>query len=94
MNKMTKKRPSFMAMLNAFFLPFVYFFSRKRTLAGIVSLIVCFISIPLMFFVVGFLTYLLMSSWAIWGLQNEVREAHISEQAYAIAQAMKEDKET
>lgn len=80
------KKPSVMSYFNAILLPFVYFFSRKRVVAGIVSLIVCFFSIPLMFFLIGFFSYFAMSIWATWNLRYELMSVQASEQAQAIAE--------
>ncbi len=86
------KKPTFFAYLLAFFLPPLYFFSRKRIGAGIISLILFIVSIPLLFFVVGFFIWLFDAAWAIWNLKHEMLEAHIQDQAYRIAKAMKEEK--
>jgi len=87
------KRPTFFAYLLALFLPPLYFFSRKRIVAGIVSLILLVISIPLLFlFGIGFFVWLFDAAWAIWNLRHEMLEAHIQDQANRIAKAMKEEK--
>ena len=88
MNSPSVKKPSVMSYFLAIFLPPVYFFTRKRVVAGIVSSIICFISLPLMFLIVGFFTWFAMSIWAAWDLRYELMEVHVTRQAQAIAEAM------
>ncbi len=93
MSSSSFKRPSVISYFNAILLPFLYFFTRKRAIAGIVSLIICIISLPLMFFIVGFFTYFAMSIWATWNLRYELMNVHVTEQAQAIAEQMASIKE-
>lgn len=72
-----------MAML----LPFVYFFMNGRMVAGIVSLAVCAVSLPLMIFVVGFFLYGMMAAWAMWGVRVASIEAHAARTAQKTAEA-------
>lgn len=90
MKSSSVKRPSVLSYFNAILFPFFYFFSRKRIIAGIMSLIICVISVPLMFFFIGFLIYFAMSIWATWNLRYELMNVHVSEQAQAIAEKMAE----
>lgn len=83
------KKPSFGAYLLVLIFPPAYFFSRKRTGAGIFSLILFIISIPLLFVVVGFFIWFGNALWAAWSLRYEIMNYHISEQAKAIAEKMK-----
>lgn len=89
METMSTKRPSVMSYFCAILFPPGYFFSRKRMGSGIVSLIICLISIPLMFVFVGLFIWIAMSIWAAWNLRYEIMNYHISEQAKAIAEKMK-----
>ncbi|HEB76531.1 MAG TPA: hypothetical protein ENJ04_09290 [Nitrospirae bacterium] len=82
------RKPSVVSYFNAILFPFVYFFSRKRMIAGAVSLLVCLFSIPLMFFFVGVFSYFAMSAWATWNLRYELMSFQASEQARAIAEKM------
>lgn len=82
------KQPGFGSYLLALFLPFVYFFVNGRITAGIISVAVCAISIPLMFLVVGFFLYGAMVFWAIWGIRNDSIEAHALRTGRATAEAI------
>lgn len=77
----------------AVFMPFLYFFSRKRITAGIVSLVICLISIPFMFFVIGFFSYFAMSIWACWNFRYELMQEYTTMQAEAMARKLVEIKE-
>jgi len=82
------KQPGFGTYLLAFFLPFVYFFVKRRFFAGAVSFVMCAVSLPLMIFVIGFFLYGAMASWAIWGVRNESIEAHAKRTGRATAEAI------
>jgi hypothetical protein len=85
---MVRNRPSFGAYLLCLFFPPGYFFSRKRKGAGIFSLIMLLVSIPLMFFVIGFFVWFANAIWAAWSLRYELMDVHVNEQARAIAREM------
>jgi outer membrane protein assembly factor BamD (BamD/ComL family) len=76
------------------FIPFVYFFSRKRTTAGIVSLVICLVSIPFMFIFIGIFSYFAMSFWACWNLRYELMQEYATMQAEAMAKKLVEIKKT
>ncbi|MHB8173181.1 MAG: hypothetical protein ACYDFU_01820 [Nitrospirota bacterium] len=83
------KRPSVGAYFIALIFPPGYFFSRKRTGAGIVSLIVFLASLPLMMvFGVGLFLWAADAIWAMWNLRYELMNVQVNEQARAIAREM------
>jgi hypothetical protein len=86
------KVPGFGSYLLALILPFVYFFSRGRAGAGIMALILCFIALPLMFFGVGFILWLIVCLWAIYGLREETASARLALLGQSIAQASAQHK--
>jgi outer membrane protein assembly factor BamD (BamD/ComL family) len=93
-NKPTStKGPTVLSYFMALFIPFVYFFLRKRITAGIVSLVICIVSIPLMFFFIGIFSYLAMSFWACWNLRYELMQEYTTMQAEAMAKVLNEIKE-
>jgi len=65
---------------NYVYMPVFYFFSRKRTTAGIVSLVICLVSIPFMFFIIGILSYFAMSFWVCWCLRYELLQEYATMQ--------------
>lgn len=69
-------QPGIAANFNALFFPFLYFYTRKRWVMGTIALLICLVSIPLMFFFIGFMTYLIASAMALIALRNESMEAH------------------
>ena len=74
-----------MKLLLIFFLPWAYFFTAGRPVAGIVHLIVWLISIPLIFvFGLGIFIWGAQVTIAAWDLRRQVQE----EQAMAIATKM------
>lgn len=83
------KKPSFGAYLLVFIFPPAYFFSRKRIGAGIFSLILFIVSIPLLFVFVGIFLWFGNAMWAAWNLRYELMNYHITTQAQAIAEKMK-----
>jgi outer membrane protein assembly factor BamD (BamD/ComL family) len=87
------KGPTIISYFMAFLFPFFYFFSRKRTTAGIVSLVICLVSIPFMFFVVGVISYFAMIFWAMWNLRYELMYEHVTLQAEVMARKLAEIKE-
>jgi outer membrane protein assembly factor BamD (BamD/ComL family) len=87
------KGPTVISYFMALFIPFVYFFLRKRITAGIVSLIICIISIPFMFVFIGIFSYLAMSFWACWNLRYELMQEYTTMQAEAMAKVLSEIKE-
>ena len=83
-------KPSFGAYLLAFIFPPAFFFSRKRVGAGIFSLLLFFISLPLLFlFGIGIIFWFANAMWAMWSLRYEVMNYHINAQAQAIVEKMK-----
>ncbi len=85
----TATKPSFGAYLLVFIFPPAYFFSRKRTSAGIFSLILFIVSIPLLFVFVGFFLWFGNAIWAAWNIRYELMNYQINAQAQAIAEKMK-----
>ncbi len=86
----TFKKPTFGSYLLVFIFPPGYFFSRKRIGAAIFSIILLLISIPLFFvFGIGIFIWLANAMWAAWNLRYELMNYHISTQAQAIAEKMK-----
>jgi hypothetical protein len=83
------KKPSFGAYLLVLVFPPGYFFSRKRVGAGIASLIMLAISIPLFFFVgLGIIVWFANAIWAAWNLRFELMDVQVDAQAKAIAKEM------
>lgn len=82
------KNPTFGAYLLAIIFPPGYFFSRKRTGAGIISLILLLISLPLFMFGVGIIVWLIDAIWAVWNLRYELTNVQVNAQAKAIAKEM------
>ncbi|MFZ3071624.1 MAG: zinc-ribbon domain-containing protein [Thermodesulfobacteriota bacterium] len=86
------KRPGIGSYFLALFFPPGYFFSRKRVGAGIVSLLLCIVALPLLLvFGLGLFIWLPVAGWALWSLRYELMDVHIKEQAVAIAEAMKRE---
>ncbi len=74
-----------MKLLLVFFLPWAYFFTAGRPVAGSVHLVVWLISIPLIFvFGLGIFVWGAQVTMAAWDLRRQVQE----EQATAIATKM------
>jgi hypothetical protein len=74
-----------MKLLLVFFLPWAYFFTVGRPVAGSVHLIVWLMSIPLLFvFGLGMLIWGIQVTMAMWDLRKQLHE----EQAAAIATRM------
>ena len=90
----SSKGISIISYFMSVFLPFAYFFSRKRTTAGIVSLVICLVSIPLMFIFIGIFSYFAMSFWACWSLRYELLQEYATMQAEAMAKKLIEIRET
>jgi TM2 domain-containing membrane protein YozV len=88
MSQQEIKQPGFGSYLMALLVPFAYFFTRGRIAAGVISLAVCVISLPLMFLGIGFFLYGAMVLWAIWGLRNDSLEAHAVRTGRATAEAI------
>jgi hypothetical protein len=83
------KRPSFGAYLLVLLFPPGYFFSRKRMGAGIFSLIMLGVSIPLFFVVgIGIIVWFANAIWAAWNLRYELMNVQVDAQAKAIAKEM------
>ena len=79
------KKPSFGAYLLVILLPPVYFFSRKRIVAGIVSTILLIISIPFLFIGIGFVIWFINALWAGWSLRYELMNVQAQQIAESIA---------
>ena len=93
MNKKTvAKRPSFLVYLIAIFFAPLYFFMRGRIAAGIVTLILFVVSIPLYFLFVfpGLIVWFICMAWACYNVKNEMTRANIAEQAVAIKNELRE----
>ena len=89
----TSKKPTFGSYLLVFIFPPGYFFSRKRIGAGIFSIILLLISIPLFFlFGIGIFIWLANAMWAAWNLRYELMNVQITEQAKAIAKELASQK--
>lgn len=88
------KKPTFGAYLLAIVFPPGYFFSRKRTGAGVISLILLIISIPL-FLLGGFgiIVWFVDAIWAAWNLRFELMHVQVNAQAKAIAREMSNNRE-
>jgi hypothetical protein len=83
------KKPSFGVYLLVLLFPPGYFFSRKRTGAGIASLIMLAVSIPLFFFMgLGIFVWFANVIWAAWNLRFELMNVQVDAQAKAIAKEM------
>lgn len=88
------KRVSVGSYFLALIFPPAYFFSRKRTGAGIFSLILLLVAFPLFFlFGLGIFVWLANALWAMWNLRYEMMDDVINAQATAIAKAMKKQDE-
>jgi hypothetical protein len=88
------KKPSFGAYLLAIIFPPGYFFSRKRTDAGIVSLVLLLISLPLLMLGgFGIIVWFVDAIWAAWNLRYELMNVQVNAQARAIAKELAAQKE-
>jgi TM2 domain-containing membrane protein YozV len=71
-------------------LPPVYFFSRKRVGAGIFSALLFAVSIPLLFFGIGFIIWFANALWAGWSLRYELMAVQAQQIADSLAKTKKD----
>ena len=76
------QKPSFGAYILAVLIPPMYFFTRGRIAAGVISFIMLVIAIPFfLVFGLGIFIWFGNAMWAVWSLRYELVEAQAEIQA-------------